>query len=269
MKKLLILLCLLFTTQVNAWTLFYNYDNMAIGANCGFSGSTVSNIQAYSGKNSCQMSVKQGDTAFGEFGNTFTHPTPVTQGQQLWVRVRTFWPVGSTYNSIGEGDHLKFLRFHTTSTVTENLGYDDIYINPQGSNPPFQFIYEGEQVWDFIGVAPGPNTIQFGKWETYEYYVRFDTKSVNNGGVAEVKFWKNGVLLADMKDRFTLANATAWSDATYLFTYWNGGSPITQVMYVDDVQIQTDTPTAKDALGNVYIGTGAVPNPPTNVTILP
>jgi hypothetical protein len=225
------------------------------------------------------------------WGGVITHPSAVQRGGELWFRVRTFMPTGFSYNSTGEGDHLKFFRFHTMSTSNSNEGYDDIYINPPGSNPPFQFIYEGEQVWDYIGtlnglltgVLTGTHTDQIvlGQWETYEYWVKFDTVAVKNGGQAEVRFWKNGALMADMTDRITLKTTDGYSDQTNLFTYWNGGAPQTEAMYVDDLELTTDTPSAKDAAGHPYIGVGSTsasnsgsgssssvaPEPPSSISV--
>ena len=274
-------------SRADAWTISQNFDSSAVGAACGWDaagGSVVSADQSYTGKNSCKLTITSGATAFGMWGGVIAHPTPVRQGEQLWMRVHTFMPVGFDYNSNGEGNHLKFLRYHTATTAGKNGGYDDIYINPRGSENPFQFIYEGEQVWDLIGTASGTlvgnlmgttkEIIQLGSWETYEYWVKFDTVPVKNGGQAEVRFWKNGALMADLTDRITLGNASLIVDQTNLFTYWNGGAPATQSMYVDDLLLTTDTPSAEDAAGHPYIGVGGagtkstmVPNPPSSVTV--
>jgi hypothetical protein len=279
--------------RADAWTISQNFDSSAVGSSCGWdaaSGSTVSSVQSYSPGHSCQLTVSAGSTAYGQWGGVITHPAAVQRGGQLWFRVRTFMPVGFNYNSTGEGDHLKFFRFHTLSPSNSNEGYDDIYINPAGSNPPFQFIYEGEQVWDLIGTVAGKLTanvlgdnsdaIVLGQWETYEYWVKFDTVAVKNGGQAEVRFWKNGALMADMTDRITLSTSDGYSDQTNLFTYWNGGAPATESMYVDDLVLTTDTPSAKDAAGHPFIGVGSpagtggttsttavVPDPPTAVSV--
>lgn len=277
-----------FTPCADAWTISQNFDSAPLGAACGWDaagGSVVSADQSYTAKNSCKLTVTAGATAFGMWGGVIAHPTPVKQGGQLWMRVHTFMPAGFDYNSNGEGNHLKFLRYHTATTTQGNGGYDDIYINPRGSANPFQFIYEGEQMWDLIGTASGTllgnlmgtnkDAIQLGSWETYEYWVLFDTVAVKNGGRAEVRFWKNGALMADLTDRITLSNASLIVDQTNLFTYWNGGAPATQSMYVDDLVLTTDTPSAKDAAGHPYIGVGegtgtttpVAPNPPSSLTV--
>lgn len=256
--------------SASAWTITQNFDDKSVGASCGWdsgSGSTVSSAMAFSGSKSCKLTVTAGQTAFGTWGGIIVHPSAVKRGGEIWVRVRTYMPAGFNYDSNGEGNHLKFLRVHTRSDATENLGYNDIYINPKGTIPPFQFIYEGEQVWSMIGALT--DVISLGGWETYEFYVKLDTVPVSKGGSARAIFWKNGLLMADIKDRVTLSSTAAYSDRTHLFTYWNGGAPATESMYVDDVIVTTDTPATKDLLGNPYIGMGAAksPNPPASVNV--
>jgi hypothetical protein len=112
--------------------------------------------------------------------------------------------------------------------------------------------------------------------------VKFDTVAVKNGGQAEIRFWKNGALMADLTDRITMKTTASYSDQTNLFTYWNGGAPATEAMYVDDLVLTTDTPSAKDAAGHPYVGVGsttggstgtssttpvAVPDPPSSVSV--
>jgi len=277
--------CTAFSGAASAWTITQGFDDRTTGGSCGWDaagGSTASTAVVASGTKSCQLSVTQGDTAYGMWGGIINHPENVKRGQELWFRLRTFMPAGFNYNSIGEGNRLKFLRVHTRTASTENNGYNDIYISPKGVNPVYQFIYEGEQVWDPIGtvtgvltgVLAGGNThaIALGQWETYEYYIKFDTVSVDKGGMSRVRFWKNGSLMADMTDRITLRSTDAYSDRTHIFTYWNGGSPATQKMYVDDVVLTTDTPSGRDAKGNPFVGVGqytqaVLPNPPASVVV--
>jgi hypothetical protein len=276
MNRLLVCLALTLSASTQpalAWTINQNFDSLADGASCGWDaggGSKVNSGTGYNGSKSCRLSVNAGDTAFGTWGGIIDHPSPIVKGQEVWFRVRTFMPSSFNYNSNGEGSHLKFMRIHTRTDATENLGYDDIYINPKGSTPPFQFIYEGEQVWSMIGSLS--NAISLGGWETYEIYVKLDTVPVSKGGTAKVRFWKNGTLLSEINDRVTISSASAYSDRTHLFTYWNGAAPATQQMYVDDLTLTTDTPAGRDAKGNPFVGTGGavasstiVPQPPSNV----
>lgn len=252
-----------------AWTISQNFDDQAVGASCGWDasdGSRVSSEKAFGGTKSCKLSVNKGATAFGSWGGILIHPTKVGRGGQVWLRVRTFMPTGFNYDSVAEGNRLKFLRIHTMSDTQANYGYADWYINPKGTSPPFSFIYEGEQVWGTLSASK--DAVVLGKWETYEFYVKLDTAAVSKGGQGIVRAWKDGVLISELRDRMTLATSSAYSDRTHLFTYWNGGAPLTQSMYVDDVTLTTDTPSGRDAAGNPYIGMGVqqkIPAPPSSV----
>lgn len=283
MKTIIAILACIYAGSVSAWTIKQDFDTAAIGTMCwgdASGGSRVSSEVVYSGNQACKLTVQAGDTAFGRWGGIIPHPQKVMRGGEIWLRARTFWPNGFNYDSTGEGNHLKFFRIHTMSDSVSNFGCNDIYINPKGSNPPFQFIYESEQVWSYIGSLTGTITslltgtstsqaINLGRWETYEFYVKLDTVPAASGGMARTIFWKDGILLKDIKDRITLKTSDGYSDRTHIFTYWNGGAPATQSMYIDDLVLTTDMPAGRDAAGNPYIGAVAAftPKAPTSVTV--
>ena len=86
--------------------------------------------------------------------------------------------------------------------------------------------------WNHAGTSA--DAIKRGTWETYEYYLKFGKTSVEDGGSARIRVWKNGVLLKDMTDRVTLKDENYYVKALNVFTYWNGHAQQTQSMYVDD-----------------------------------
>lgn len=215
------------------------------------SDAIYSDERIYEGNFSSKHTISSGAEGFGAFGGIYDFPSHVTEGQELWVRVRVFWPDGFSWNA---NPWLKFLRIHTTDSGGSNHGYDDWYIDIDGSTHTHRFIYEGEQVWYRFGGKT--NDPQHNTWETYEMYIKFDDVPASQGGQSVVRFWKNGVLIGETSDRETLNNSSVFAESFYIFTYWNGGAPQTQSMYVDDVIITTDTPNATDAAGNPYIGVG-------------
>ncbi len=250
----------------NAWTLEHTMDNVSVGSHAGegfFDPVKSSADVAYSGNRSAKLPVSGGTDAWGSFGGVFMFPSALQRGGEAWFRVRVYWPSGFDYTAPGAGGRLKFLRLHTQTSGGANIGYDDIYINGPGSNPQFQYIYETVDQWVPLGGAA--EQIKFNVWETYEFYVKFDTVPVSQGGQARVRFWKNGNLVRDISDKVTLSQSTGKIDSALLFTYWNGNAPKTQSLYVDDVVVTSDTPPGRDAQGNPFIGLGAggpsVPNP--------
>lgn len=249
-------------TAANAWTITQNYDSQPAGATCASMTDTQSIVSAgtgTAGSSACQNRVNKGDTAFGRWGGIIYNPAPLRRGDEVWIKADTYWPAGFNYDSTAEGNRLKFLRLHTMDSGNPNYGYDDLYINPKGSVPPFSFIYEGDQVWKDVGTSA--DAIQLGRWESYQMYVKLDNLAASKGGMARVRIWKDGKLLKEITDRPTLKVSGAYSDRFHLFTYWNGGSPATQSMYVDNLVITSDTPAGRDAAGNAMIGTAPAPAP--------
>lgn len=227
----------------------------ALGANAfnDASAAVYDRTHVYEGTTAAKSSVTGGVEGWGEWGGVIQFPERVTRGGDLWIRARAYFPSGFSFAA---NPWLKFMRVRTFTSSGANIGYDDWYIDLANSANPYRFIYEGEQVWSPFGTK-GVDEPKFDQWETYEMYIKFDTVSAANGGAGLVRMWKNGKLIGEMRNRITLANATAYSDSFYLFTYWNGLAPKSQSMWVDDIVIQTDTPGARDANGNAFIGVGA------------
>lgn len=192
----------------------------------GYIGGThpISNTFADLGTTSMSLVAVNGSTGFGYLLGL---PNNLVVGDTLWYSMRHYRPTG--WLDTSAGGHVKFLRYHTFVTGGGNGGYDDIYLNNNGS---YYFIYEGEQnPEDLIGgsTAFAPVT---GVWETYDYKVVFDTSPVSTGGLAEISFWKNKTLISHITDRRTLNNSSDYCAEIHDRTYWNNGSPQNQTMYV-------------------------------------
>ncbi len=292
--------------SASAWTSDINCEGGTNGAKLAeggttqfsstFSLSTYSTAQAATGSESCKMGITAGSDGWGVFGATYSFPSNIGQGGQVWTRVSLFVPSGFNVNT--NDGMLKFMRVHTANSGGSNVGYHDLLISNPGlvnwsatlGNWTSSFVYNFEGAPNLIGVGKvGTNDIVQGKWETYEIYIKFDSVAKSSGGTGEVRIWKNNQLLLDSTKQATLASSSDHSDGFYLFTYWNGNAPATQSLYVDDVIIATDTPSNKDAAGNPCLcgptpggavsapptsggtsggsTTTAVPNPPTGVTV--
>lgn len=280
------LAALLFSVSSGAWVIDQTYDNQSLGERCdnwsAAGRSIVTNIESSSGTNSCRLRIETTDgdaddpgTGWGQWGGVIRYPSLLRKGNEIWVRIRTFMPVGFDYNSSSRGSRLKFLRLHTRDDANANYGYDDWYINPYpridddtSFLAPFNFIYEGAPRNNPVGSDP-EHTIRLGTWETYEYYVKFDNTATDNGGQARVRMWKNGKLMGDITREKTLATSGAYSEALFIFTYWNGATPKNQEMYVDDLILTNETPSGRDEFGNPYVGMGGVVAKPPLADPLP
>ncbi len=255
-KYLIALSLSLFSIGASAWTIHADFDTGAIGTdadegNDGFSGagggSLYSNETSIKG-NSAKLHIEEGETGYGKWGGEFIFPEKVYRGDKLWYQVHVYFPEDFDHYAYGEGNRLKFMRITTRSHDNKNHGAVDFLLDMKGSINPFKWIYEGENRWSNVGNPE--DMIVKGKWESYQVQVTFDTIPLDSGGKAESRIWKNGVLLKHITDKMTLKENTSFSKRALLFTYWNGGSPKTQSMYVDEITITNETPNWTDALGN-------------------
>ncbi|MCG7199471.1 polysaccharide lyase [Marinobacter pelagius] len=245
------------STPSFAWTRNLTFEDGRVGSQAqgtasdfdgASGGSYITDERVLRGSKAAKLTVTGGSTAYGEWGGVIDFPRKLGKGDEIWFSVNTFFPDGFNYDSSGEGSHLKFLRVHVNNSGGSNVGYNDWYINPEASSIPHKFIFEGQQQWFTYG-APSDEP-QRGTWESYEMYIKFDDVPVDSGGNAIVRVWKNGQLLREITGAKTLRNASDLSDRAHLFTYWNGGAPKTQHMYVDDIVLTSDTPPYRDAQGN-------------------
>lgn len=190
-----------------------------------------------------------------------THfPAVLKKGQSLQAQWSVFFPTDFDWYA-GGGGRLKMFRIRTEPLNGGNSGYHDIYINTLGlgagssEDGKITNIFEGVQQWH--------NTNEFmtkGVWNTFEIRVDFDNISFDQGGKGRTRVWrkKNNQmqLVLDVKSAPTLVNATDVAPFFYIFTYWNGGAPKTQSMYIDRIVFETDLSrlVETDSAGNKIIG---------------
>ena len=200
------------------------------------------------------------DVSYGvgatEWANGFTHtiPADLVEGDEAWVRMKIWLPVGSDLTAPSEGGHLKWFRWRTETDLGANAGYSDLYYD--ANNGDWKYIKETVDSWTVLATGLGGQFDQeYGKWVTWEFYNKFHSSD----GI--VRFWKDGVLVNEILNEQTLTTATDRAKSFYFRTYWNGGIPKQQNWYYDSVAIalngagRTDsTLMPTDALGNKFIG---------------
>lgn len=253
-----------------AWTISADFDSGVLGTKAdgggdGFDGAGGNSIYTdevtVSGQ-AAKLTIEEGKTGYGIWGGEFIFPEKIGSGDTIWYQVYTYFPAGFDHYSYGEGNRLKFLRIQTKSADNQNHGYVDLYIDQKGSASPFKWIYEGAARWKNVGNPE--DLIVLDRWESYQMRVTLDDVPVDLGGKAEAFIWKNGRLLNHITDRQTLKTDTDFSNRALLFTYWNGGAPKTQSMYVDNITLTTDRPDMVDAQGNSMLPS-IIPNPPATI----
>jgi hypothetical protein len=217
--------------------------------------------------NVIEMSIDSAAEGFGTWGGRMTFGSEglddAVKGDEIWMYTEIFWPTGFDYDG---SPRLKFMRLRTESSGGSNEGYNDWYIDPAGENTyfdgennvpwaPHPFIKEQQDVWyrDALnGQTTAPDVSN--TWETYEFYLKLDDLPANGGGTGRLRMWKDGALIREETDIEPLNTATSEMKAALWFTFWNGGSPATQSLYVKNLKVQTRRPSNQDASGNYMIG---------------
>lgn len=262
-----------------SWTPAYyqNFDSYAVGT-AGvlntYGVTAVDNAESYSAPNSGRINIAAGSTQPGGAAEALVANIVPVAGNQVWFRVRTFFPVGFNFTATGagSGNGLKFLRIETDPIGAHTPAHIDCYLLGGTSTAVggFDFIYEGQQVWMLAQSATSlPSGIVLGQWQTWEvYYYLSDV-----AGTAIWRMWRDGTLIMDtsrnipagltqiynLSSGYSIPNdGSIGGPAGFMHvTYWNGGSPATQEWWIDDFTIATDlvsVPTATDSYGNSYIG---------------
>ncbi len=250
---------LLFAPTVSAWTVTADFESGALGEKAngddGFSEafkySVYSDAFVHTGSQAGEVGVDQGTDGFGDWGGSFGYPD-LQEGEEIWFRIYVYFPTGFDF-SCTQCAGLKMMRIHTANQNAGNEGYFDVLIDGGGLNVASEITpdyFMNNPNWKNLGTP-----VSTGEWMAVEQYVLLS--SVPGQGI--YRAWQDGVLIKEDLQTNTLRSSTSMSDFAYLFTYWNGSAPATQVAYVDDVHITNETPSALDAAGNAFIGLTDMP----------
>ena len=84
-----LLLFFVIAAPVESWTVSFDFESGTDGELCGLESggsSIISSAQSYGGAKSCQFSIGEGNTGFGQWGGGITHPENLKRGDELWRR---------------------------------------------------------------------------------------------------------------------------------------------------------------------------------------
>jgi len=239
------------------WTVHYSFDDRALGSRLSgfFSGTTVTDEQSLVGAQSARVSIQEGTDGWGTWGGIVTFPKPVTRGQTVRARVAFWLPTDFVPNQ-RNGDRLKLMRMGTRGASDNHTGYLDMHynVNALTNTNPYTWSYEGAgytNYWRPWGIG---HPIQQEQWEVLEWAITADDIPMSQGGMARVLIWKNGTLVADIRDARTLVNASGFIRNFLLYTYWNGDAQADFYHYIDELTVTTKIPTQTDSAGNPYLG---------------
>ena len=259
MKKIIITaLYLFFSVPVQAWTINADFENGTIGEkangtdgfSAAFKNTKYTDKVTFTGKRSAVLGIAEGSTGWGEWGGAFIYPEPLYEGDEVWLRVWSYFPHGFSFECGGCTQGMKFMRIRTTSAADDNEGYHSILVEngiEVDSEVTGKIFHSNNAGKKSVG-----KIVTTGAWHAYEMYIKFS--SVDGNGIYRV--WQDGKLIFQDTVTRTLNTSTSKSDVVYLFTYWNNGAPKTQSAYVDDVVVTSVKPSTIDAYGNPFIGVG-------------
>lgn len=242
------------------WTVVKNFNNgpngsVAMGSDA-FDGdakrSYYSNVQAREGAYSAELNIQSGKTAFGSWGGVINFPKQLARGDEMWISLEMYIP--SSFKIATNTGSLKFMRLRQKNADGSHTGYlDNLIRMPDQTSGVFTLLKEGQHKLFHYGER-GVDDLPYDKWFRYEMYVKFDNVPKDRGGSANVKAWLNDKLITDEDRAMTITNSGVTVNGLYLFTYWNGGAPKDQKLYVDNIIMTTKKPLKKDNKGNLMIG---------------
>lgn len=245
----------------SAWTIHKDFESGELGTSAqgeedGFSGNSggseyVSELSAH-GNQSVKLNVREGTSGFGYWGGTMQFPSHLSKNDEIWISLRMFIP--ESFEISTNTGYLKFIRIRQKNQDGSHTGYlDNLIAMPRLEKGVFTLLKEGQNKLRHYGEL-GVDDLPRGQWFRFELYVHLDDVPQTQGGSAVVRAWLNNKPLTEMHDIITLSNATATAQALYLFTYWNGGAPKDQHLFVDDIVITNERPADRDIYSNPMIG---------------
>jgi hypothetical protein len=207
-----------------------------------------SSAQRVGGAFSAKLTADSGATGFGNWGGIVNFPSALRRGDELWLQFYIYFPAG--FQITTNTGSLKFIRILTQTEVGGWAGQNDIQLMNDGDpSNSFRVMKEGQDQWFRFGA---PSLIKRDQWHRVTTHLVFDSVSAVNGGLSRVRFWLDGRLLTEEKRITTLGGSRDIVKSFFLFTYWNGGAPRTQSLFVDEILMANRVPAwASDLEGMI------------------
>ncbi|HLK38277.1 MAG TPA: hypothetical protein VKU41_16055 [Polyangiaceae bacterium] len=264
----------------------YGGDQLNDWSKSGFGG-VISTAQHRPNKNnSLALSIRQGSDGLG--GGTGTNDgmfgfqlfPPSSLGQYYATSGQTFHTGFWMYipSSFDNGTNLQesILKFVLNCFPSVVTGKSDVHMSPTGYALMNEFDPHDNVNNNYPSMRPGTNpNYPKGEWFWFERATYLST----DGDASIIRIWVNDTLLLEQNGRTirwqttdgayhaqtgsTVGAPSMPAGATglefvYVFSYWNGNSPQSQTVYVDDITTAVDeTAMTTDAFGNPMIGMAA------------
>jgi hypothetical protein len=264
----------------------YGGDQLNDWTKSGFGGVVTTAQHRPNKNNSLALSIRQGSDGLG--GGTGTNDgmfgfqlfPPSSLGQYYATLGQTFhtgfWMyIPSTFDN-GTNLQESILKFVLNCFPSVVTGKSDVHMSATGYALINEYDPHENVNNNYPSMRPGTNpTYPKGQWFWFERATYLST----NGDASIIRIWVNDTLVLEQNGRtiqwrttdgayHTQTGSTVGAPSmppgatglefVYVFTYWNGNSPQSQTVYVDDITTAVDeTGMTKDAFGNPMIGTTA------------
>lgn len=264
-SKILLAICTaVISTSSFGWTKISDFNDGTAGSTAkggdAFSGSSGMVTYARAGEHptlegfqSAKLAVPAGETAFGKWGGIVEFPQPLTRGDEVWISFYMYVPSGFDYST--DTGFLKFIRLRQRNADGSHSGYLDTLIqDTRSNNGIFTILKEGNAPKLYHHGTRGTDDLVSDNWMRVEQYVHLDNIPSSEGGNGHVKLWVDGQLIVDEGQAQTISNSQVIVESLYLFTYWNGGAPQDQHLYIDHLVMTNERPNETDEWGNYILG---------------
>lgn len=220
--------------------------------------------------------------------------TDLGENAEIWVRWYEYFPAdfifaNGTKGSEGAAGALKWVRFQYpghSERITVLLDSASSCAAPcaRGLQSVSPDSIQGEGLnwkarYGNVGIRISSDSFPLGQWHAMQVYLRLSKGSADKGdGSGLIRMWINDSLVGEYQHS-TLPSNGGHLQSIWWGNYWNGGSPITQHWYFDEVIITSQTPSTQDANGHFYIHPNtqvahfseapipSPPSPPTNLQV--
>lgn len=260
-----LLVVLLFSLNAHSWSRVEDFNEGEVGESVqttggmdnSAGGTLHSDEQSLDGSLVAKMSINEGKTGFGGWGGIIRFPEKLRIGDSYWVQFYMYIPSNFNIDTPTNGS-LKFLRVHTATPVSNNAGYMDFQFMDDDTqrDAVYRYIKEGgEKSWLEIASAnERERLIPRDRWFKVELALTLGVIPKAEGGKSSVRYWVDDELVWNGENAQTLSGEDHFADALYIFTYWNGGAPKSQSLYIDNFIMTSDTPSNRDSAGFPFIG---------------
>ena len=243
MKLILLAILAFVSCSAQAWDITANFDSGTIGSSSqgqpdGFTQDAskcfYTTEQQSAGGQSVKCTVNKDGGFVGGWGGIMNHGA-INKNGTLYAEVDIYIPSSFILQIQNNSTPaLKFMRFRAKSATGGHVGYIDVMFlderDPRGA------MNLSSEMWQQGDTAPywnpflAKNKLTRDTWHNIKVELKYG---------AYIKIWFDGVLEMNNGSLRLIKNDTDQLKQLYFFTFWNGGSPADQYLYLDEIKLSS------------------------------